>query len=215
MRVRFWLKNAMTNLGAIVGASAIYGLLMSFQMDEFDWETLAVILPLYLVLFGAMMMLALNVGVYKTHLNLCLSFGSTRREALTGLHLNRLIPVVILTAIVTLLCGLTKDKAIAAPLTVAAVTLGLCLFMEAFGAVLGMVMAKFGKVASVICGIVLFVVCLGCGVATGLGIVADVKIASILTVARLPWIALAVGAAAYVVTAIPEIPLVKHYQVKM
>lgn len=215
MRLRFWLKTAFTNLFSILGAALLYGVLMNIQGSGDFLENFWMTTPLYLIFFGALMFLALNMGLYRFHLNLSLAFGSTRREALAGLHVARLVPIFLLAVLLFLVTVLAGDNALASPVAMSVSTLGLCLFAAAFGSVLGMVFARFGKIAAIVGGVVLFVVCLGGGIAAGLGIANDSAVAALLSVERLPWLALAIGAAAYLLTLIPEVPLVKKYQVKL
>ena len=105
MRLRYWFTGALQLLGMVLGASALYCLVIWLQMDD-EVQFLLAMLPLYFILFGSIMMLCLTVGLYKTMVNLALSFGSTRREVLAGLQLYRLLPTLAVAALAALLTGI-------------------------------------------------------------------------------------------------------------
>ena len=94
MRLRYWLKSGFQTFGLVIGACLIYGLLMALQMQD-ALSDMFTLMPVYLLLFGGMMLLAMNIGVYKFNLQLALAFGSTRNEAILGLNLFRRISVRI------------------------------------------------------------------------------------------------------------------------
>ena len=63
MRLRFWLKQGVETFAIILGASLLYGLLMFIQTDS-GLDGLLILLPLYLLLFGALMMMGISIGIY-------------------------------------------------------------------------------------------------------------------------------------------------------
>ena len=110
MRLRYWIRSGFQTFGIVVAACAAYSVLMYLQMDDI-FSGIMILMPLYLLLFGGMMLLAMSIGVYKFNLQLALSFGSTRNEAIVGLNLFRVIPTLLLTALLALLCALSPEKA--------------------------------------------------------------------------------------------------------
>mgnify|MGYP003303184966 CR=1 FL=1 len=100
MRLRFWIVSGLQTFAAAIGACGFYALLMYIQLGSNVQDLLSTI-PVYLLAFGGMMLMVMNIGVYKFHLHLALSFGSTRNEAILGLNLFRLIPAVLMAAVLT------------------------------------------------------------------------------------------------------------------
>ena len=124
MKLKYWITSGFQTLLYVVLATSVYGLMMTLQMSNMDWMDLLMLLPIYLLLFGAMMQMAMTIGVYKLSLNLVLAFGSTRNEALLGLQLLRLIPALSTTALICILLALAGENAIVSPGSALPVALG-------------------------------------------------------------------------------------------
>ena len=105
MRLRFWIDSGLQTFAAAIGACGFYALLMYIQLGSNVQDLLSTI-PVYLLAFGGIMLMVMNIGVYKFHLHLALSFGSTRNEAILGLNLFRLIPAVLMAATLVILSRL-------------------------------------------------------------------------------------------------------------
>lgn len=213
MRLRYWIRSGFQTFGLVLLASTIYSFLMFIQLDD-GLEGVLITWPIYLLVFGGMMLLAMNIGIYKLNLQLALSFGSTRNEAILGLNLVRLIPTVLLTAILTLLCSLTDA---ADTLTVGQaipVGLGVYLFCGAIGSVIGVVYTKFGKIATVISVVVFLLVGLSAGVLAALSGESSL-LATITLRGNLHWLVLCIGLFVYSLCSIPEQRTVWKCNVKL
>lgn len=213
MRLRYWIKTGLQTFLWVVGACALYSFLMFIQMDDFLQGAL-INLPIYLLLFGGMMLMGMNIGAYKFNLQLALSFGSTRNEAIVGLNLMRLIPTLLLTALVALLCSLTDATDVLTAAQAIPVGLGVYLTCGALGSVVGVVFTKYGKIATVVTMIAFFLVAGGAGFLAGFS--GDERFLAWVTFdGNLPWLILAMGLFIYAIASIPEQRTVWKCNVKM
>ena len=214
MKLKYWITSGFQTLLYVALASFLYGLLLTLQSSYMDWSDLLMLLPIYLLLFGAIMLMAMTIGVYKLNLNLVLAFGSTRNEALFGLQLFRLIPTLSIAALVCILLALAGENAIVSPGSALPVALGVSLAGSAFGTVIGVVYTRFGKLATVLT--VLVMVALGI---TG-GILAVLSsqtqwLQYLVSHMGFSWLVLSIGLILYALAMIPEHRTVWKYSVRM
>ncbi len=210
-RYSYWIRTGLQTFAWDIAACGFYALLMYIQLSGPLSEILA-FLPVYLLVFGAMVLVGMNMGVYKMNLPLALSFGSTRNEAIIGLQLFRLIPTVLLTAVLALLCSLEG-----ADLTVGqAIPIGLGAYLAggAIGAILGVIFTRFGKIAAVISAVAIMLVAFGGGLLAGMS-AGDSPLVSISLDGGLPWAILGAGVLLYSIAMIPEQRTVWKCNVKL
>jgi len=213
MRLRFWIKQGLQNLGLILGASFLYAFLMYIQLDH-GTDGLMVLLILSLLLFGAMLMCATTLGVYKLSVPLTLSFGSTRNEALLGLQVCRLIPTIVVPAIVMILTAVSKKPATFSPVDILLLGIGAFLLFSAVGTLLGAVFTKYGKIAAVATAISVLLLAFGAGfVSAFLG--DETLLETFIVSPSLPWLILGIGLFAYSISMIPEQRIVWKCNVKL
>ena len=213
MRLRFWIKQGVQNLAIILGASLLYAFLMFIQMDD-GLGGLLVQLPMYLLLFGAMLMIATTVGVYKFSVPLVLGFGSTRNEVLLGLQICRVIPVLIVPALAMVLTMVSGEPASFPPVDILVLGIGAFLLFSAIGTVLGAVFTKYGRIAAVITAVTIFLTAFGGGVLAGL-LGEETILQTIFSSAFLPWLVLSIGLFCYSLSMIPEHRIVWKCNVKL
>ena len=213
MRLRYWIKNGFSTTGVVLLAWFIYSFMMLVQSSDFSWLLVAETAPIYLLVFGGMMQLAMVLGIYKLNLPLCLSFGSTRREAQVGLQLFRLIPAVCLSLLLWVVSLLLGAHSPLSPVVALTAGLGVSLAAGALGSLMGMVYLRFGKLAVVLSVILMFL----CGGTAGILTVLGMKNFSFRGPSGfgLHWILLAAGVVLYLVSLIPERRVVRKYQVKL
>ena len=214
MKLKYWIGCGFQTLLYVVLATSVYGLMMTLQMSNMDWMDLLMLLPIYLLLFGAMMQMAMTVGVYKLSLNLVLSFGSTRNEALLGLQLFRLIPTLFNTALICVLLAAAGENAFFTPLAALPISLGIGLAGGALGTVIGVVYTRFGRLATVLT--VLVMVALGI---TG-GVLAVMSsetqwLQYLVSHMGFSWLVFGIGLILYGAAMIPEHRTVWKYSVRM
>ena len=214
MKLKYWIGSGLETLLIVLGTTLFYGLIMTLQSQYMDWNDLLMMLPIYLLLFGGVMQLAMTVGVYKLNVNLSLSFGSTRNEVLLGLQLFRLIPTLCNTALICILLALAGENALFTPWTALPIALGIGLACGACGTVIGVAYARFGKLATVL--VVLVMVVLGI---TG-GILAVMSsqtqwLQSLVNHIGFSWLVFGIGLILYALAMIPEHRTVWKYSVRM
>lgn len=214
MRLRFWIKGGLQTLATVAGASAIYGLLMWFQSSASTLEEVLSLLPLYILTFGTIMLLAMTVSVYKGMLPLALSFGSTRREVFVGLQVFRLLPTAAVVLLLVLLFLVPGTEMFLGLPTAVLLTVGLFLFVGAIGSGLGMVYVRFGKLGTILMVVTLLVLGFALGIGAVLGL-SSVKFDVAVSLRWLPWLVLAAGAVVYLLMLIPEFRTVRKYQIKL
>lgn len=215
MRLRFWLLGSLRIFGSVVGASAIYAIFMWIQMDDGKITNVLTLLPLYFLLFGAIMLLAMTMSLYKMMVSLSLSFGSTRREALAGLHVYRLLPTLGVAAVMAMLTVIPGTEPLFSPQTTILVTLGTFLLCSAVGSALGMIYYRFGKVGAVIMTVCIVLLAITGGILGILSTRQSAWLQAIFNHVPLSWMALGLGAAVYLIVMIPEYVVIRRYQVKL
>jgi len=213
MRLRYWIRTGLQTFLWVVGACAFYSFLMFIQMDDFLQGAL-INLPIYLLLFGGMMLMGMNIGAYKFNLQLALAFGSTRNEAIVGLNLSRLIPSLLLTAVLVIFCGLPVAEAPVSPVQAIPLGLGVYLFFGALGSVIGVIFTKYGKVVAIVTAVLLVLICGVCGFLAGFS-GSNSFLGSLIFSASLPWLVLGIGLLAYALSQIPEQRTVWKCNVKL
>lgn len=207
MRLRFWIRSGLQTFVAVIGACAFYALLMYIQLGDGTQDLISTV-PMYLLAFGGMMLMVMNIGVYKLHLHLALSFGSTRNEAILGLNLFRLIPAVLLTAILTVICALPGSDF---PFQSIPLGLGVYLLFGALGTLIGIVFTKYGKIVTVITAIAIVLCCGAIGFFVGIS-GGGIHLGG---VGNLSWILLCIGLFLYAIMQIPEQRTVWNCNVKL
>jgi len=212
MRVRFWIRQGLQTLGLILGASLLYSFLMFIQTD-FGLDGLLTLLPIYLLLFGSMMMVATTIGIYKMAVPLVISFGSTRNEVLLGLQISRLIPIVSIPAAAALLSFLFPQPETIAPAAMLLLGIGLFLGTSALGSILGVVYTKYGRFATLFT--VVFI--LLCAFAGGFLAAFSEDFGTFFVLFRrgLPGIVLGIGLFLYGISIVPEHRTVWKCNVKL
>lgn len=213
MRLRFWIKSGLQTFFLVVSACLLYGFLMGIQLQD-ALSDMFVLMPVYLLLFGGMMLLTMNIGVYKFNLQLALAFGSTRNEAIVGLNLSRLIPSLLLTAVLVIFCGLPVAEAPVSPVQAIPLGLGVYLFFGALGSVIGVIFTKYGKVVAIVTAVLLVLICGVCGFLAGFS-GSNSFLGSLIFSAGLPWLVLGIGLLAYALSQIPEQRTVWKCNVKL
>lgn len=214
MKLKYWITNGFQILLIVVAASFLYGLLITVQNSYMNWNDLLVLLPIYMLLFGGMMQLAQTIGVYKLNLNLCLAFGSTRNEALLGLQLFRLIPILCNTALICVILALAGENALFTPLTALPISLGIGLAGGALGSVIGIVYARFGRLATVLTVVIIVAVAITGGV---LAVMSSQTqwLQSLVNHIGFSWLVFCIGLFLYGIAMIPEQRIVWKYSVRI
>ena len=111
MRMRYWLKiTGRTLLTGLLG-----GLVMSLYMmlinSSMTWQDLVGMLPLYQLTMGAMGLFVWNSTAIRSWLPVAIGFGCTRKEALLGLQLQRILAVLGVAVIVAAFSFIKSDYA--------------------------------------------------------------------------------------------------------
>ena len=213
MRLRYWLKSGFQTFGLVIGACLLYGFLMGIQLQD-ALSDMFVLMPVYLLLFGGMMLLAMNIGVYKFNLQLALAFGSTRNEAILGLNLFRLIPTILLTAVLVVFCALPMVEAPVSAAQAIPLGLGVYLFFGALGSAIGVIFTKYGKIVAIVTAVLLVLICGVCGFLAGFS-GSNSFLGSLIFSDSLPWLVLGIGLLAYALSQIPEQRTVWKCNVKL
>lgn len=214
MRLKFWFKTGLETFGIVVGATALYSFMMFIQSSYTTWEDVLMVLPVFFLLFGGMILLAMLIGVYKLSVPLVLSFGSTRNEVLLGLQVVRLLPVVLTTALMVLLTTLSGEDAFLPLWAVVPTSLGVYLAFSAVGSILGVVITRYGKIAGIITAAIILLGAFAGGFFAAFS-GEDGLLETITRLNSLPWLALGLGLILYSISMIPEHRTVWKCNVKL
>lgn len=215
MRLKFWIKNALTYSGLMLLAAPIYMALIALQNEDITTAELYAMGTGYYWMFAGMMVLILGINLYVQFLNLSLGFGSTRKEAFWGVFCYRLICPTVITAGYLLLYALMGEGNAASLTSVLPFGLGLFLFSGACGSVCGMLWNKLNKKAFWIMIPIYFLATVGF---IGLMVVIQLegRIGELLIAGTpIPWIFLGLGIAAHFLCMIPEYKTIYKYNVKL
>lgn len=213
MRVKFWLKSALQNSLIIVGGALLY-MAMMVAMEPIDSiQEVFQQASIYLLMFGAMISIMIDMSVFKLNLPLAIGFGSSRKEAFLGRQLYRLLFTAILTVGTVVLAAFGEEKGFVKLEIMAVFTPSVLLVTGSLGAMLGAASTKLGKTGVMVIGIISGVlVALLIMVCISAGITLDVKF----DLPRLMiWLAPAAAAVIYGLSIIPEYKTIYNYNVKL
>lgn len=211
MRLGYWFREGLKIAAVLIVGSMVFALLMFLQTAGDELSDYVLMGALFLLVFGAFMGLALGSSIYLLHVPLAIGFGATRKETMIGVQCFRAVNMIPCIAISALLLWALNSGDSGIPLGVLLpVAVGLYLLYNGFGAVLGVVSLRVGRVVQTVLGLALVVVplaafaCAAYQVGKAFG-----------SMPALPWIVLAVGAAVYGLAMIPETRTLKKYTVKL
>lgn len=215
MRLRYWIRTALSNSGILLLCSCVYTVLMQIQDEEFVWSDLFLFFIIYTWTFGSFLAVAFNTSLYKQSLPIALSFGCTRGEALVGIQFYRLLPLCAIAAFSLILAPLYDPDFFPIMLTVLPAVCGAYLFLNSLGTAIGTLTVKFGNKGLLLLIPVFLVFSAGVafivmGMVSGSGFSADILLSPAIV-----WIILGIGVIAHGLSLIPEIKTVYHYNVKL
>ena len=209
MRLRYWLEQGLQTAVTVVVAGILCTMFFTVVNDEsLSWSLLLFMVGTAMLLTGSGMAMSLNSNLYALHLPVVLSFGSTRREAILGLHCCRLISAGIPAAIAALALSLGGTLPLTGGELILA-TSGIFLLFHAAGSILGIVSVKYPKISWFISVIV-------CTVSIGFYIMVIAMVRANWTLpGSVSWIVAAVGMLTYILMAVLERKNVMSFTVKL
>ena len=161
MRLRYWFKESLTVIVASVGGSALYTFLMWLSDMDFGDDSPLFMGLIYLCCFGGFMGLIMNIAAHSQHLPTALSFGSTRKEAMVGMQIFRLLPALIIAILSTVLFIIYEGQFQAKYLLIGVLSLAVSLILGTWGSFIGIAGHSHNKkavAAAVIIGILVLAV---------------------------------------------------------
>jgi len=101
MRLRFWIKESLKISAIVILASLFYGIFLWVMMDDFS-ESPVFVGMVFMITMGGLYLGIFTYTAYYSYLSVAVAFGSTRKEALAGMRLFRLIfmGVIALAALI-------------------------------------------------------------------------------------------------------------------
>ena len=218
MRLRFWLKESLTVMAAAIGGSAFYTFLMWFSETEPDLEGLFTMAIVYLIVFGAFMSLIMNVAAHSQHLSTALSFGSSRKEAMVGMQIFRLLPALVIAILSTVLFIIYEGQFQTKCLLIGVLSLAVSLILGTWGSFMGIMHSRFGVkalVAVLVSGLLILGGCTAVIIVTALSDNADAIFEPILSHPVFPWALGLIPLAFYGLSLIPEKKAIYTCSVKL
>lgn len=214
MRIRYWAKNSLTSIALFLIVVPVYMVLFNAGNEDFAWNDLFLTATIYLLLFGMLFQSIFVMSAYKSVLPIALSFGSTRREAVVGCQVYRLLPLAALLPLSFLTAFLHDPDFCLILLKVLPAVVGAYLIFCSFGSLLGVATVKFGNKALFL----LIPLCIGLTIgvfAVVLGATEFPQMPDVLTMDWVIWLVLGVGVILHGLSLIPEIKTVYHMNVKL
>ncbi len=218
MRLRFWLKESLNVIVASVGGSALYTFLMWLSDMDFGDNGPLFMGLIYLCGFGGFMGLIMNIVAHSQHLPTALSFGSTRKEAMVGMQIFRLLPALVIAILSTVLFIIYEDQSQAKYLLVGVLSLFVSLVLGTWGSFMGIMHIRFGTKALVITlvsGLLILGGCTAVIIVTALSDNADAIFEVIFSHPVFPWALGLIPLAFYGLSLIPEKKAIYTCSVKL
>lgn len=144
-RTLFWVKQGFYLTFCLLLGCGVYGLIMIATLDGFPLERIPSLAGICLAGFSSLMGVILVPTTYSQTLQPVLAFGSTRKAAVAGLHICRLLPAVCITGIGLLPMVLFPESPPANHWRFAALSLSAFLFFNTVGMVFSLLKQKYGK----------------------------------------------------------------------
>lgn len=187
--LRFWTRFTWENTYVELGLAALIALAASLGMDQFRLEAIAAVVPYYLFLSAAVVIILINTGMQVLYVPLLLSFGETRRRVFLGVQYFRVLVIAVAAALSALVWLLIPGEVSHMGLESLPTLLTLLVIASSVGSLLGTLHTKC-RWASMVVLMVMFGLlggCVGFSVSGGLdlGTAATVDLAGYLT--HLPW----------------------------
>lgn len=148
MRMKFWLRAAGQTLGQTLALGGVCSAFIAVSNSGGRTDSFMGILCCYLGLMGGVMELVALWKAFDGSVSLCLSFGSTRREAFFGLMVYALLMILGITAAVGVLSAFFQQVDFLSKLFILPLTLTIQLFLSTLGLLCGLLQRRFGKVGA-------------------------------------------------------------------
>lgn len=151
MRLKQWLTYSLMPWAAALAATVLFTLMEAMSGEIFAGGS---------YFFGVCIFLLamLQIYIYQNILPLSISFGSTRKEVLTGLRLYRVLSTLLCSVTAVVLTLLEGGDAMLPPLTILPLSFGLYLLGGALGGIMGKAFVKWGNTTAFA---IFFVIALG------------------------------------------------------
>ena len=168
----FWVRHGFYLTFCLLLGCGVYGLFLSVMLEDFPIARIPSLAGIGLAGFSSIMGVVLVPMTYSQTLQPVLAFGSTRKAAVAGLHICRLLPAVCITGLGTLLIALFPDSPPANLWRFAALSLSAFLFFNTVGMVFSLLKQKYGKAGLFTFFTVLLLIVVGfaAGISAGFGI---------------------------------------------
>lgn len=138
MRLKQWLTYSLMPWAASLAATVLFTLMEAMSGEIFAGGS---------YFFGVCIFLLamLQIYIYQNILPLAISFGSTRKEVLTGLRLYRVLSTLLCAVTAVVLTWLEGGDAMLPPMTMLPLSLGLYLLGSSLGGIMGKAFTKWGN----------------------------------------------------------------------
>lgn len=201
--LRFWTRFTWENTYVELGLAALIALAVSLGMDQFQVEAVAAVVPYYLFLAAAVVIILVNTSMQVLYIPLLLSFGETRRRVFLGFQYFRVLVIAVAAVLSALIWLLIPGEVSRMGLESLPTLLTLLVVSSSVGSLLGTLHTKCRWASTVVLMVIFGLLGGGVGVAVSnginMGIVTTVDLAGYLT--DLPWW---LAAAALVLLALDE-----------
>lgn len=162
MKCEKWLTLAAQIILMAVGFAAAYAFLMWLSADSAGAVALSMV-PYYLVMGCALFVMVIGIAAYKSYLPVCVSFGSTRRDAMFGLQIMSRLPAMAVTLIAAAFCMIVKNEMTRGFMALWLPLFCLMLAAGSLGGIIGCIGVRFGRIGMLLSVIILML----CGMTGG------------------------------------------------
>lgn len=157
MKCEKWVLLAAQIVLMALGFAAAYAFLMWFSADSDGGMALAMI-PYYLVMGCALFVLVMGITAYKCYLPVCVSFGSTRRDAIFGLQIMERLPAMAVILLTAAFCMIVKNDVTRGFMALWFPLFCLLIAAGSLGGIIGCVGVRFGRIGMLL-SVVIFIMC--------------------------------------------------------
>ena len=156
MKCEKWVRIAVTILLMTMGFALFYALIMWFSTGTDAMPF--VMIPYYLVLGGALFVLIMGITANKCYLPVCVSFGSTRRDAIFGLQIMERLPAMAVILISVVVCMIFRNDVTRGFMALWLPMFCLLICAGSLGGIIGCIGVRFGRIGMIL-SVIIFIMC--------------------------------------------------------
>ena len=214
--LRFWIRQSLMAVLGGLGMGILMLVLMGIQSYDGGWSPFPEMVPLYLLIGGAYVLLIMMLMAYKIYLPLSMSLGSTRKMCFWGLQLMKWVSALMIPALAYGFYWVVPESE---PYFQSALPVfaAIILLAGTMGDFAGMAFYRWGKLGAILTIVVIVLAAMALGAGCAVAVSGSVFSFGGVVLEHHLILPLSLGAAlaVYALNALLESRLLKTYEVKL